>query len=136
MAKKPVTRTKWVNIRLTPAEFKTIQHAYKKTKFRKISEYIRDVILEKDITLIYRDQSMDDMLEELIQLRKELNAVGVNFNQAVKKLNSVAGAPDTHLWQSMLTVLRDKLEPSIRQIKDHIHSYADLWSQKSLAEKA
>ena len=60
---------------------------------------------------------MDEVLEELILLRKELNAIGINFNQAVWKLNSVEGMPDAHIWQAMIVVLRDKLELALIQIK-------------------
>ncbi|HXH99317.1 MAG TPA: hypothetical protein VNI52_03545 [Sphingobacteriaceae bacterium] len=136
MPKKQIHRTKWVNIRLTPDEFKTISDRYKKSMLRNVTEYARDVLLERKITVVYRDQSMDDVLEELIQLRKELNYVGVNFNQAVKKLNSVMGTPDAHMWQSMLTILRDQLEPSIKEIKERVHLYSDIWSQRSSAGKA
>lgn len=136
MPKKQVHRTKWVNIRLTPDEFKVISDRFQKSIFRKISEYTREVLLEKKIQVVYRDQSMDDVLEELIQLRKELNHAGINFNQAVKKLNGVVGMPEAHLWQSMLTVSRDQLEPAIKEIKERIHLYSDIWSQRSSAEKA
>ena len=70
---------------------------------------------------------MDEVLEELILLRKELNSIGINFNQAVRKLNSVSGMPESHKWQTMLTVLRDELEPSIRNIKDRMSIYSDIW---------
>lgn len=60
---------------------------------------------------------MDEVLEELILLRKELNAIGINFKQAVWKLNSVEGMPDAHIWQAMIVVLRDKLELALIQIK-------------------
>lgn len=72
---------------------------------------------------------MDEILEELISLRTELNYVGHNFNQAVHKLNSVAGMPEANIWQSVLEVLRDQLEPSVRQIKDRNNNYSDIWSQ-------
>lgn len=136
MPKKEVHRTKWVNIRLTPDEFKVISDRFQKSTFRKVSEYTREVLLARKIQVVYRDQSMDDILEELIQLRKELNYAGINFNQAVKKLNSVSEMPEAHLWQSMLTVSRDQLEPAIKEIKERIHLYSDIWSQRSSAEKA
>lgn len=69
---------------------------------------------------------MDDLLEELILLRRELNSIGVNFNQAVHKLNSVTGIPASHQWQTMLTILRDELEPSIKNIKDRLDTYSDI----------
>lgn len=128
-------RTRRITIRLKKTEYIDLESRFKKTMFRKISEYSRNVLLEKNITVTYRDKSSDDILEELILLRKEINFFGNNFNQTVRKLNSVSGMPEAKYWQSMLEVLRDQLEPSIRQIKDRINNYSDLWSQKLSAEK-
>src|SRR5690606_15976059 len=111
MRKIPSNRTRWMNTRFTPEEYDIIRSRFKKSMFRKMSEYSRSVLLQKPVIFTYRDKSMDDMLEELILLRRELNYFGNNFNQAVHKLNSVMGMPDAKLWQEALTVLRDQLEP-------------------------
>jgi hypothetical protein len=135
MKKEQINRTRWMHIRLKPEEYKTINDRFKRTMLRKMSEYTRNVLLEKTITVTYRDKSMDEVLEELILLRKELNSIGINFNQAVRKLNSVEGLPEAQIWQSMIVVLRDKLEPAIIQIKERVSDYADIWSQKLSVEK-
>lgn len=129
-------RTKWVNIRLKPVEFKVINTRFKKTVYRKMSEYARYVLLEKDVTVIYRDKSMDEVLEELILLRRELNAIGNNLNQAVRNINSAHGNADTRLWMNLLSIINSKLEPSIIQIKERINKYAEIWSQKLSKEEA
>jgi len=136
MSEDQINRTIWHNIRLRPEEYKIINDRFKKTMFRKMSEYSRSVLLEKNIVVTYRDKSMDEMLEELVLLRKELNAFGNNFNQAVRKLNSVAGMPEAQTWQLAITILRDKIEPSIREIKHRVTQYSDIWSQRLSAEKA
>jgi hypothetical protein len=129
-------RLKRVTIRFKDEEFKLIDNRFKKTRFRKLSEYIRSVLLEKPITVMYRDKSMDDVLEELILLRKELNAIGNNLNQTVRNINSAHGGVDTRLWINLLGVINSKLEPSINQIKQQMNNYAELWSQKLSREKA
>jgi hypothetical protein len=116
--------------RLKPAEFKLIDNRFKKTRFRKLSEYIRSVLLEKPITVTYRDKSMDEILEELILLRRELNAIGNNLNQTVRNINSVHPKADTRLWLNLLSVIKDELEPSIIKIKERMNKYADTWSRK------
>jgi hypothetical protein len=136
MGKEDNNRSEWLHIRLTADEYKTIHNAFLKTTCRKRCEYIRNMLLGKPIVLLHRDKSMDDALEELIFLRKELNFFGNNFNQAVRKLNSVSGMPEAKVWQSMLEVLRDQIEPSMAEIKERISNYSDLWSQKLSAEKA
>jgi len=121
-------RTKRLILRLKPEEYEKIERRFRKSMFRNMSEYSRAVLLKKPVIFNYRDQSMDDVLEELILLRRELNYIGNNFNQAVYKLNSVLGMPDAKLWQEALTVLRDQLEPSLRKIKVKMDGYSDIWS--------
>ena len=123
-------RSRILLTRLKPAEFTLLDSRFKKTRFRKLSEYIRSVLLEKPITVTYRDKSMDEVLEELILLRRELNAIGNNLNQTVRNINSAHGHADTRLWVTLLGVINSKLEPSILQIKDQMNKYADIWSQK------
>ncbi|MET4082980.1 hypothetical protein ABIB40_002947 [Pedobacter sp. UYP30] len=135
MMKIEENRTRRLIIRLKPQEFALIESRFKKSIFRKLSEYTRNVLFEKSTTVFHRDKSMDDILEELILLRKELNFIGNNFNQAVRKLNSVHDMPDAELWEAMLTVLRDELQPSIEQIKNRLNNYSELWSQRLSVEK-
>ena len=129
-------RTKWVNVRLTPQEWSSVTGRFKKTVFRKLSEYTRNVLLEKNITVAYREKAMDDILEELILLRRELNAIGNNLNQAVKNINAAHGGADTRIWVSLLNVINNRVEPAITQIKKRMDHYADIWSQKLRTAKA
>ena len=130
MENEEENRSRILLTRLKPAEFTLLDNRFKKTRFRKLSEYIRSVLLEKPITVTYRDKSMDEVLEELILLRKELNAIGNNLNQVVRNINSAHGHADTRLWVNLLGVINSRLEPSIIQIKDRMNRYADIWSQK------
>jgi len=41
------------------------------------------------IVTTYRNQSFDDYMAKMIRLRNELNGIGNNFNQAVKKLHTL-----------------------------------------------
>lgn len=123
-------------VRFKPTEFEQIEKRFKKTLFRKLSEYTRHVLLEKTITVTYRDKAMDDILEELILLRRELNAIGNNLNQSVRNINAAHGNADAKLWMNLLTTVSNRVEPAINHIKEQMNQYADLWSQKSKAGKA
>ncbi|HUH17976.1 hypothetical protein [Albibacterium sp.] len=37
--------------------------------------------------------------------------------------------PDSELWQATLIILRDQLEPSIREIKEKMDDYSEIWSR-------
>jgi hypothetical protein len=136
MAKQEDKRIQWKNLRFTPEEYQLLETGFKKTPFGKLSEYMRSLLLDKPVTVNYRDKAMDDVLEEMILLRQELNAIGNNLNQAMRNINSAHGNADTRLWMNLLSMINTKLEPSINQIKDRMNQYADIWSQKLRAEKA
>lgn len=113
-----------------------LENRYKKTTFRCLSEYARNLLLGKPVTVLNRDKSMDDLLEELLLLRKELNAIGNNLNQAVRSINSGHGSLDNQLLANLFLVINSKLVPSVGEIKECISKYAIIWSQKLKAEKA
>jgi hypothetical protein len=136
MYKQEDKRIQLKNLRFKPEEFQLLEKRFKKTSFRKLSEYMRSVLLEKPVTVNYRDKAMDDVLEEMILLRRELNAIGNNLNQAVYQINAAHGNADARLWSNLLSIINSRVEPSINQIKERMNQYADLWSQKLRAVKA
>jgi len=136
MVKQENKRIQWKNLRFKPEEYQLLEKRFKKTGFRKLSEYMRSVLLDKPVTVNYTDKAMDDVLEEMILLRQELNAIGNNLNQAMRCINSAHGNADTRLWMNLMSVINSKLEPSINQIKERMNQYADIWLQKLRAVKA
>lgn len=113
-----------------------LERKYKKTTSRCLSEYARALLLGKPVTLLNRDRSMDEILEQLLLLRRELNAVGNNLNQAVRQINSAHGSINDHMLSNLLQVINGRLEPSIVEIKERMTQYAVLWSQKLRVGKA
>ncbi|WP_276347993.1 plasmid mobilization relaxosome protein MobC [Daejeonella sp. JGW-45] len=136
MNERSINKTRKITVRFGPEEFDQVESRYKKTTFRKLSEYVRATLLNKPQMVTYRDRSMDELLEELILLRRELNAVGNNFNQAVHKLNAAQDLPEAKFWLSMISTLRDNLEPQVGAIKERITQFSEQWSQKLSVAKA
>ena len=134
MENKEENRTKILLTRLKPGELKSLEKRFEKTRFRNLSEYIRSVLFDKPITVFYRDKSMDEMMEEMILLRKELNAIGNNLNQTVRNINALHGKEDPRLWLNLLSIIDSSIMPSIGQIKGQMNKFSDVWSQKLRAE--
>ena len=82
-------RSKWLTIRLNEDEEKKLIQLYSRTTCNALSEYARDVLLRQPVNILYRNQTADESLEEMILLKNELNAIGNNFNQAVHKLHTL-----------------------------------------------
>lgn len=90
MSSEEMNRTRKVTVRFKPVEYNKVNKAFSTTTKKKLSEYIRFVLLEKPVTVYTRDKSVDDLMAELVLLRNELSAIGSNFNQLVKRLHTAS----------------------------------------------
>ena len=122
-------RTKWLHLRLTPDEYQKIMKEFNKSTCRKISDYARKNLLQKPIISTYRNQSLDDFMAEMIRLRGELNAIGHNFNQAVKKLHTLHQISDFKRWLISYELEKKILFNKVDEIKKHIQKFAESWLQ-------
>ena len=127
--KEQNNRTKWLHLRLTPDEYQKIMKEFNKSTCRKISDYARKNLLHKPIVNTYRNQSLDDFMAEMIRLRGELNAIGNNFNQAVKKLHTLHQITDFKHWLISYELEKKILFNKVDEIKKHIQKFAESWLQ-------
>ena len=81
-------RDKWVHLRVSQGEYDRLHARFKNTTCRKLSEFIRDILLKRPVAVYYRNKSADEFLPVAIQLKNELNSIGVNINQVVKRINA------------------------------------------------
>jgi hypothetical protein len=130
MREKNSNRVRVITMRLTIKEYSMIEAKFKPTTCRKLSEYMRNVLLEKKITVFTRNKSMDDFMAELILLRNELNAVGNNFNQAVKRLHILQLSPELKIWLTVNESGKESVAKKIDEIKFRINQFSDKWSQE------
>lgn len=120
-------RTCRLNLRLTPAEHSQILEQSKQTNCRDLSEFIRRAIFGKKIIMISRDGSLDDVMKELIRLRKDLNLAGNNFNQVVRKLNTVNDTETLLFWLPVSEKLQQQIIRQIAAIQSTIDQLSEKW---------
>jgi hypothetical protein len=128
MKEKNTTRTKWIHLRLTPDEMKILKIGFEKSLCPKLSDYARKNMLGKPVVLKYRNTSVDELVLEISRLRTELNAIGNNHNQAVKKLHSLGQISEFKNWILSSQQDRDKLFEAIENIKNCMLKLVDKWS--------
>ena len=129
MGEKKSNRTRIIGLRLTPNEYEKIEKKWQNSTCRKLSEYVRHSLFEKPIVTMYRNQSADDFMAEMAKLRKELNHVGNNFNQAVKKLHTLQKITEFKSWLIAYEVEKRTLFNKVDEIKNHIQKMAEKWLQ-------
>ncbi len=129
MERENSKRTRIVGLRFTPEEYAKIERKWKTSTCRKLSDYIRKHLFNKPITTNYRNQSLDDFMAEMMRLRGELNAIGNNFNQAVKKLHTLNQITDFKHWLINYELEKKILFNKVDEIKKQIQKFSESWLQ-------
>ncbi len=120
----------FVKIRMNESELTQVKKNQQQTTERNLSNYIRKVSLQKPVIVKYRNQSADDFLRDMLELKKELNAVGNNFNQAVKKLHILDKIPEFRSWVNTNDSLQQSLIRKVEEIKLRMNQLYEQWLRK------
>ena len=123
-------RTGWLTVRLNEDEEKKLNKFYSRTTSNSLSEYARDVLLKEPVNVIYRNQSADEFLAEMILLKKELNAIGNNFNQSVHKLHTLDHDPQIKAWAILNEASKKLFMKKVNEILERMNQIYEQWSQK------
>lgn len=127
MEGKNSNRTRIIGLRLTLQEYEKIEKKWKTSTCRKLSEYVRRSLFDKPIVTTYRNLSQDDTLRELTKLRNELNAVGNNFNQAVKKLHTLDQIAEFRAWIITYELEKKVMQNKLEDVRNNIKKIVELW---------
>ena len=123
-------RNKMVVIRMNDREINQLTKHQQKTTEKDTSSYLRKVALQKPVTVKYRNASADDFLLDMLNLKKELNAIGNNFNQAVHKLHLLDKIPEFRVWVQQYDGLQKVLISKVEEIKIRMNQLYEQWLQK------
>lgn len=123
-------RRHFVKTRMNDDELKRVIELQKKTTERDVSSYLRKVALQKPVVFTYRNQSADDFLKGMLELKKELNAIGNNFNQAVHKLHILDKIPEFRNWLQQNEALQKAVVSKAEEIRLRMNQLYEQWLLK------
>jgi hypothetical protein len=117
-------------MRMNDSEYGQLEKLWKQTTERHLSNYLRKVCLQKPVTVKYRNESADDFLSSMLQLKKDLNGISNNFNQAVKKLHILEKIPEFRTWLILNESLQRAVTTNIEEIKNRLAELYNEWLLK------
>jgi hypothetical protein len=129
MAEKKQVRKRWLTLRMNDEEYAIMEKYFKTTTCREMSDYVRRLVLNKPVNIKYRNASIDDFLTDMTGLKRELNAIGNNFNQAVHRLHQVEHIADFQFWLLQNEKDKSAISGKMDQILSRIEKLYQLWSQ-------
>lgn len=123
-------RKYFVTLRMNKDELTALKSLKAKTTERSLSNYVRKIVLQKPVIVKYRNASADDFIKEMTELKRELNAIGNNLNQAVKKLHLLSQIPEFRSWIRQYERLHLAILTKADEIKSRIIELYEQWLQK------
>ena len=120
-------RSRIIGVRLTAAEWDSVRKEFLVSDSRKLSDHVRRKILDKPVAIYHRNQSLDEFMRELIQLRKELNGIGNIYNQVEKRLHSMYDFAELKTWLILNESTGQLLLKKIEEIRSKITQINDQW---------
>ncbi|HYD92124.1 MAG TPA: plasmid mobilization relaxosome protein MobC [Flavobacterium sp.] len=122
-------RKRRIYVRLNEKEFTTLENRCKNTTCRSVSDYVRHCLFSRPITVITRDASADEALIQMSHLNRELNAIGNNFNQLVRKVNATSQAAEMKGLFLLFDSQRKTMFSKIDEVKEQLQKLAEKWLQ-------
>lgn len=123
-------RSKCLTVRFTEEERIKVSRLCSKAQCNSLSEYARDVLLKEPVIIKVRNQTADEFLEEVILLKRELNAIGNNFNQAVHKLHTLDHISEIRSWAVLNEASKKSFMKKVDEIVIRMNQIYEQWSQK------
>lgn len=120
-------RKRRIYVRLTDKEFTTLESRCKSTICRNVSDYVRHCLFSKPITTIMRDASADEAITQIGHLNRELNAIGSNFNQLVRKVNATSQATEIKALLLLFESQKKTMFFKIDEVKEQLQKLAEKW---------
>lgn len=115
---KPEERaTKVVQVRFTPAEYDQLLARKATVKTQTVSTYVRAVCLNKPLRLKPERSTYQNILLSLIQeTRSDVLRIGVNINQAAKRINSTTDYQDLQREVNRMSTDMARFDAQLREV--------------------
>jgi MobC-like protein len=112
-------RLRRLNIRLDQKEWDKLHKLTSNSTCRSVSEYSRKVLLEKPVTVFYRNRSFDEFEQQMNTVLPVLETTSTQFTELIQQMKA-SNSPQ--MWQS-LPLLQDysrRMATSAQEIRNNI----------------
>ncbi|WP_256006829.1 plasmid mobilization relaxosome protein MobC [Pedobacter deserti] len=117
-------------IRVTKAVFDKLEAKRKESDCGTIGEVARKILSDRPIKCFYKDVTLNPVMEELAQIRKELKAIGVNINQITRSFNQDKAERHRTYYVMQVADLYRKVDAKVDLLLSIITLLAERWLQK------
>jgi hypothetical protein len=129
MRKNDPSNIHCIYVGLKLEEYAKIELQYKASTCRNKSEYIRNLIYNRPITILYRNQSLDNLIEEMVILNNEINAIKNDLSKTLEILHIHKDSLEFKKSLQDVELSMGSLYKKIDEVKNQIEKITDKWLQ-------
>ena len=119
-----------VGVRFDEKTYTKLKSWVEQTNASTMGELVRKIITKEKVTFYVRDISMEEPTAELIRIRKEINAIGVNINQLTREHQN-EGVLDERLLQAVrIYELYQKVTNKVNEVWKEVNEMSRKWSAR------
>ena len=119
-----------VGVRFDEKTYNKLKMWVEQTNASSVGELVRKIITKENVTFYVRDISMEEPTAELIRIRKEINAIGVNINQLTQEYHN-ASSFDQKLGPALkMHSLYQKVTDKVNEVWKEVNEMSRKWSAR------
>ncbi len=117
-------------VRVDAAQFNKLEKLRIESNCQTVAEIVRRILSGKKINCFYTDVSMNAPMEELVSIRKELKAIGININQITRTFNQEKTSENNRAYYVMKVAdLYKKVDEKVDTLLLLITKLTEKWLQ-------
>ena len=118
-----------IDVRLTGAEHSKIDNMYKISTCRTKAQYVRELIFNRPVRIFYRDQSLDDLIEEIVILNREINILKEHQSKTLEILYTYKNSSELNESIQLAALKITGLHKKMDEVKNQMEKITEKWLQ-------
>jgi len=116
-----------VRTRVDKATQERLEKLLANSACQSLAEVARKILAQEKILCLYKDISMNGVMEELTTIRKELKAIGVNLNQITRAFHASQSDTQKAFYVIRQTELAKSIEQKTERLLVLVGKLAQKW---------
>jgi hypothetical protein len=119
-----------VGVRFDEKTYNKLKSWVEQTSTATVGELVRKIVTNEKVTFYTRDISMKEPTDELIRIRKEINAIGVNINQITEFFHTADSSQQKLFHALKVADTYQQVTDQVNLIWKHVREMSSQWSAR------
>lgn len=116
--------------RVDPVLYHKLQGILAQSSEGNMSNLLRKILGEKRIRMVYRSESLDQLMEKLASLEIQVQRIGININQITREYHQSNGIASKMLKVIKVESALESLNKNLTDFKKEAKPLLDKWLQE------